>query len=41
MSVAARAGLVRYWRKSGNWPDFCSSEQLKYDCRAEAAKYGR
>jgi tetratricopeptide (TPR) repeat protein len=40
MSVAARAGLVRYWRKSGNWPDFCSSEQLKYDCKTEAAKYG-
>jgi tetratricopeptide (TPR) repeat protein len=39
MSVAARAGLVRYWRKSGNWPDFCSGEQLKYDCKTEAAKY--
>jgi tetratricopeptide (TPR) repeat protein len=39
MSVAARAGLVRYWRESGNWPDFCSSEQLKYDCKTEAAKY--
>lgn len=39
MSAAARAGLVRYWRESGNWPDFCSSEQLKYDCKAEAAKY--
>jgi tetratricopeptide (TPR) repeat protein len=39
MSVAARAGLVRYWRQSGEWPDFCSNEQLKYDCKAEAAKY--
>ena len=39
MGVAARIGLVRYWRKSGNWPDFCSSEQLKYDCKNEAAKY--
>ena len=39
MSVAARAGLVRYWRKSGDWPDFCSSEPLKYDCKTEAAKY--
>ena len=39
MGVAARAGLVRYWRDSGNWPDFCSSEQLKYDCKTEAAKY--
>ena len=39
MAVAARFGLVRYWRQSGNWPDFCASEQLKYDCKAEAAKY--
>jgi tetratricopeptide (TPR) repeat protein len=39
MGVAARAGLVRYWRDSGNWPDFCSSEKLKYDCKTEMAKY--
>jgi tetratricopeptide (TPR) repeat protein len=39
MAVAARLGLVRYWHGSGNWPDFCTSEQLKYDCKAEAAKY--
>jgi tetratricopeptide (TPR) repeat protein len=39
MAVAARLGLVRYWRQSGNWPDFCASEQLKYDCKIEAAKY--
>ncbi|HEY4070884.1 MAG TPA: TIR domain-containing protein [Sphingomicrobium sp.] len=40
MQVAARLGLVRYWRKTGYWPDFCTSEQLKYDCKTEAAKYG-
>ena len=39
MGVAARLGLVRYWRESGYWPDFCTSEQLKYDCKTEAAKY--
>lgn len=39
MNVAARAGLMRYWRESGNWPDFCNSERLKYDCKTEAAKY--
>lgn len=39
MQLAARSGLVRYWRESGNWPDFCTSEQLKYNCKAEAAKY--
>jgi hypothetical protein len=40
MGVAARVGLARYWRESGKWPDFCSTEQLKYDCKAEAAKFG-
>lgn len=40
MQVAARLGLVRYWSKSGQWPDFCTSERLPYDCKAEAAKYG-
>lgn len=39
MAVAARLGLVRYWRESGYWPDFCSSERLSYDCKAESAKY--
>lgn len=39
MQVAARLGLVRYWRTTGYWPDFCASEQLRYDCKAEAAKY--
>jgi hypothetical protein len=39
MRVAAQLGLVRYWRQSGYWPDFCSSERLPYDCKAEAAKY--
>jgi len=39
MQVAARLGLVRYWRQTGYWPDFCSSERLPYDCKAEAAKY--
>ena len=39
MQVAARLGLVRYWRQTGYWPDFCTSEQLRYDCKTEAAKY--
>jgi hypothetical protein len=39
MHVAARLGLVRYWRQTGYWPDFCSTEQVKYDCKKEAAKY--
>lgn len=39
MQIAARLGLVGYWRRTGYWPDFCSDEQLPYDCKAEAAKY--
>jgi tetratricopeptide (TPR) repeat protein len=39
MQVAERLGLVRYWEKSGEWPDFCSSERLSYDCKTEAARY--
>jgi hypothetical protein len=39
MRVAARLGLVRYWRQTGYWPDFCASEKLPYDCKTEAAKY--
>jgi tetratricopeptide (TPR) repeat protein len=39
MPVAARLGLVSYWRRSGNWPDFCGTEKLDYDCKVEASKY--
>jgi tetratricopeptide (TPR) repeat protein len=39
MQIAARLGLVRYWRETGYWPDFCTSERLPYDCKTEAAKY--
>jgi tetratricopeptide (TPR) repeat protein len=39
MKLAAQLGLVRYWRSSDKWPDFCTSEQLTYDCKVEAAKY--
>jgi len=39
IQVAARLGLVRYWRQTGYWPDFCTKERLRYDCKTEAAKY--
>jgi tetratricopeptide (TPR) repeat protein len=39
MRIAARLGLVRYWRQTGYWPDFCTSEQPRYNCKTEAAKY--
>ena len=41
MGLAARLGLVGYWRQSGQWPDFCFHSTLAYDCKVEAAKYGR
>lgn len=30
-----------YWRKSGNWPDFCFRPDLPYDCKVEADKLPR
>lgn len=38
MALAARFGLVDYWRRTGHWPDFCSDPKLPYDCRQVAAK---
>ena len=37
MVLAARLGLIDYWIETNQWPDFCSTEQLRYDC-AEAAR---
>ncbi len=38
IALAAKIGLVDYWRSTGNWPDFCTEPGLPYDCKAEAAK---
>jgi tetratricopeptide (TPR) repeat protein len=38
MQVAAKLGLVAYWRATGQWADFCSQPGLPYDCRREAVK---
>lgn len=38
MPLASRIGLVRYWRSSGIWPDFCNRPGIPYDCKAEAGK---
>jgi tetratricopeptide (TPR) repeat protein len=38
MQVAARFGLLHYWRSSGHWPDFCSWPDLPYNCKKEAAR---
>ena len=38
MQLAARSGLIVYWRETGQWPDFCFDPDLPYDCKVEAAK---
>ena len=40
MPLAARFGLVDYWRTTGAWPDYCRDPDLPYDCKVEAAKLG-
>lgn len=39
IDVAFRTGMLTFWRKSGQWPDFCSDPKLPYDCKNEAAKF--
>lgn len=34
--IAAKFGLIDYWRARNVWPDFCADKTLPYDCRAEA-----
>ncbi|HEY1877987.1 MAG TPA: hypothetical protein VGG66_10975, partial [Rhizomicrobium sp.] len=36
MKLAARIGLIDYWRTSGKWPDFCADPGLPYNCQNEA-----
>ena len=36
MTFAARMGLARIWQQTGRWPDFCSEQGLRYDCKAAA-----
>jgi len=34
MPLADRLGLLRYWRETNQWPDFCFEPDLPYDCRS-------
>lgn len=36
--LAARMGLIRYWRTRGAWPDFCHEPGLPFDCATAAAR---
>ncbi len=38
MPLAARLGLVDYWRATGKWPDFCAEPGLPYECARDAAR---
>jgi hypothetical protein len=38
MLVSKRLGLLDYWIRSGQWPDFCLDPDLPYDCKAVATK---
>lgn len=38
MRLAARSGMIEYWRETDKWPDFCFNPDLPYNCKAEAAK---
>lgn len=40
MPLAARLGLVDYWRGTGKWPDFCTGPHREVDCRAALARAG-
>ena len=40
MRIADRYGLNDYWRETGRWADFCFRTDLRYNCKAEAAKSG-
>jgi len=37
LPLAAKAGLLDYWRKTGKWPDFCADPDLPYNCRTETS----
>jgi TolB-like protein len=36
MPLAQRLGLVEYWLDTDQWPDFCTTEKLPYDCKEAA-----
>jgi|GEM_PF-1882188 len=38
-SLVSNIGLTDYWRRTGQWPDFCAEPGLTYDCHAEAEKH--
>lgn len=37
IALAAKLGVAEFWRRTGQWPDFCSAPGWPYDCRRVAA----
>jgi DNA-binding winged helix-turn-helix (wHTH) protein/TolB-like protein/tetratricopeptide (TPR) repeat protein len=35
MPLSVKLGFAAYWRATGQWPDFCRSPELRYDCKSE------
>jgi tetratricopeptide (TPR) repeat protein len=33
--LASRLGLIKYWRETGKWPDFCTGPAAQSECSAE------
>ena len=38
MPLAVKLGFAAYWRSTGQWPDFCSTPNLPYNCKTEVEK---
>jgi hypothetical protein len=32
VGLAARLGLIKYWRETGKWPDFCTGSAARREC---------
>jgi DNA-binding winged helix-turn-helix (wHTH) protein/TolB-like protein len=32
VGLAARLGLIKYWRETGKWPDFCTGSAARSEC---------
>jgi len=37
VALAARLGLIKYWRETGNWPDFCTDHTAECSAQLQAA----
>jgi DNA-binding winged helix-turn-helix (wHTH) protein/TolB-like protein/tetratricopeptide (TPR) repeat protein len=33
--LAARLGLIKYWRETGKWPDFCTDRAIRNECNPQ------